>query len=245
MSVNNNPLKQPENKLLAALPTDEYERLIPHLKFVPLLSGQLIYTPAEPITHVYFPHKAVISLIATMQEGSSVEFALASNEGMAGITTILGDNTTTTTAIVQVPGDGMRMDVDVLISEFKKGGKLQSLLLRYLQALIAEMAQGSACNRLHNLEARFARWLLKVSDRLQSSEFALTQEFIAQMLGVRRSGVSVAAGTFSQAGIISYSRGRIKILNREALEANCCECYSVIKTEFARLLDDQPKRDRG
>ena len=238
--MSDNTLKPQVNKLLAALPTSDYERLIPHLKLVPLPTRQVLYEPVEPITHVYFPQHAVISIVTSMQDGSTVEVGIVSNEGMVGIPVILGGNTTTTKAFVQVAGAGMQMDADVLRTEFKRGGAIQNLLLRYVQAIYSELAQAAACNRLHTLEERLARWLLTVSDRLESEEFPLTQEFIAQMLGVRRSGVTVAASTLSRAGMISYQRGHISILNREDLEATSCECYQVIQKEFARLLGKKP-----
>ncbi|MBE9035081.1 Crp/Fnr family transcriptional regulator [aff. Roholtiella sp. LEGE 12411] len=243
MSVNENILKQPANKLLAALPTSEYERLIPHLKFVELSFNQIIYEAGEPITHVYFPNQSMISIVTIMEDGSTVEAGIVSNEGMVGIPVILGGDTTTTTAMVQVADGAMRMDADVLKTEFNRGGALQSLLLRYVQAQYTELAQGVACNRLHTLEERLARWLLTITDRLESVDFLLTQELIAQMLGVRRSGVTVAASTLSRAGIIRYNRGRISILNRETLEATSCECYRVIQDEFTRLLSNKPRRN--
>lgn len=241
MSVDTNPLRARQNRLLAALPDVEYELLIPHLKLVPLPHEQIIYQAEEPITQIYFPHQAAISLVSIMENGSTVEVGIVSNEGMVGIPVILGGNTTTTTALVQIPGSGMRMNADVLKTLFDQGGAIQSLLLRYIQARFTEISQGCACNRLHTLEERLARWLLTVADRLQSDEFPLTQEFISQMLGVRRSGVTVAASSLSRAGMISYNRGRINILNREGLEATSCECYRVIRNEFARLLGNSPR----
>jgi CRP-like cAMP-binding protein len=238
MLVEKYSLPARRNRLLAALPATEYERLIPHLKLVSLPLNQIIYEAEEPITQVYFPHKSVISIVSTMENGSTVEVGLVSNEGMVGIPVILGGNSTTTTAIVQIPDSAMRMNADVLKTMFDQGGPLQTLLLRYIQARFTDIAQGCACNRLHTLDERLARWLLTVSDRLQSDDFPLTQEFISQMLGVRRSGVTVAANSLSRAGLISYHRGQINILNREALEATSCECYQVIRDEFARLLDN-------
>ncbi|MEH2169431.1 MAG: Crp/Fnr family transcriptional regulator [Nostoc sp.] len=242
MSLNKNALEQPANKLLAALPVSDYQRLIPHLKLVQLSTRQILYDPGEPIAQVYFPNKAVVSIVTTMEDGSTVEVGLVSKEGMVGMPVILGDNTTTTTASVQIPGVGMQMDADIFISEFNRGTALQSVLLRYVQAVYTQIAQGSACNRLHKLEGRLARWLLTVSDRLESDEFPLTQEFISQMLGVRRAGVTEAANILSEAGIISYHRGQINILNREALEKTSCECYQIIEDEFVRLLGLLPNK---
>ncbi|ACC81057.1 Crp/Fnr family transcriptional regulator [Nostoc punctiforme] len=242
MSLNKNTLEQPANRLLAALPATDYERLFPHLKLVSLPLRKFLYEAGEPITQVYFPNKAVVSIITTMEDGSTVEVGLVSSEGMVGMPIILGDNTTTTTAFVQIPDSAMQLDADILRSEFNRGTALQSVLLRYVQGVYTQIAQGSACNRLHKLERRLARWLLTVSDRLESDEFPLTQEFISQMLGVRRAGVTEAANILSEAGIITYHRGQINILNREALEKTSCECYQVIENEFVRLLGNQPNQ---
>ncbi|MEH2163857.1 MAG: Crp/Fnr family transcriptional regulator [Nostoc sp.] len=244
MSLDKSLFPQPPNKVLADLPASDYERLVPHLKLVPLPLRKVLYQAGEPIAQIYFPDKAVVSIVTTMEDGSTAEVGIVSNEGMVGIPVILGDNTTTTTAFVQVSGAAMQIDADVIKAEFNRGGAIQTLLLCYVQAVYSELAQGVACNRLHILEERLARWLLTVSDRLESEDFPLTQEFIAQMLGVRRSGVTVAASTLSRAGMISYRRGHINILNRDDLEATSCECYRVIQNEFARLLGNEPKRDR-
>ena len=225
-----------ENRLLAALPAEDYQRLVPHLELVSLSLEKVIYEPGEPITHVYFPHQAIVSLVSTMEDGSTVEVGVVGNDGMVGIPVFLGGNTTTNRAFVQLAGSGMRMEAIRLKAEFNRAGSLQSLLLRYTQALLTEVSQLAACNRAHRVEERLARWLLTVSDRVQSDQFPLTQEFISQMLGVRRSGVTVAAGILSQAGIIRYTRGKITVLNREDLEATSCECYGTIKNEFERLL---------
>ncbi|MDZ8260371.1 Crp/Fnr family transcriptional regulator [Nostoc sp. ChiQUE01b] len=242
MLLNKNALEQPANNLLAVLPPADYERLVPHLKLVPLPLKKVLYEAGEPIAQVYFPNKAVVSIVTTMEDGSTVEVGIVSNEGMVGMPVILGDDTTTTTAFVQIPGVAMQMDADILRSEFNRGGAIQSLLLRYVQAVYTQIAQGVACNRLHKLERRLARWLLTVSDRLESEEFPLTQEFISQMLGVRRAGVTEAANILSEAGMISYHRGQINILNREALEKTSCECYQIIENEFVRLLGNKPNK---
>jgi CRP-like cAMP-binding protein len=236
MSVSKSPHKPIENRLLAALPASEYQRLVPHLDFVSLSLEQVLYEPEEPIRHVYFPHQAIVSLVSTMLDGSTVEVGLVGNEGIVGVPVFLGGNTTTNCAFVQVADGAMRMEAHRLLAEFNRGGALQSLLLHYTQALLTQTSQTAACNRLHTVEERLARWLLTVSDRMQSDQFPLTQEFIAQMLGTRRSGVTVAAGTLSQAGMIRYTRGKITILDRENLESTSCECYRVIKDEFVRLL---------
>ncbi|MEH1965762.1 Crp/Fnr family transcriptional regulator [Nostoc sp.] len=242
MSLNKNTLEKPANQLLASLPANDYERLVPHLKLVPLPLRKVLYEPGEAIAQVYFPNKAVVSIITTMKDGSTVEAGLVSNEGMVGISVILGDNITTTTALVQIPDSAMQMDADILRNEFNRGTALQSVLLRYVQGMYTQIAQGSACNRLHKLERRLARWLLTVSDRLESEEFPLTQEFISQMLGVRRPGVTEAANILSEAGIITYHRGQINILNREALEKTSCECYQIIEDEYDRLLGLLPNK---
>ncbi|MBE8991253.1 Crp/Fnr family transcriptional regulator [Nostoc sp. LEGE 12450] len=244
MSLDRNTLEQPANNLLAILPPSDYERLVPHLKLVKLPLRKILYEPGEPIAQVYFPNKAVVSIISTMEDGSTVEVGLVSNEGMVGMPVILGDNITTTTAFVQIPDSAMQIDADILKSEFNRGTALQSVLLRYVQGVYTQIAQGSACNRLHKLERRLARWLLTVSDRLESDEFPLTQEFISQMLGVRRAGVTEAANILSEAGMITYHRGQINILNREALEKTSCECYQIIEKEFVRLLGNKPNKQQ-
>ncbi|WP_375510203.1 Crp/Fnr family transcriptional regulator [uncultured Nostoc sp.] len=242
MSLDKNIFQQPSNKLLAALPASEYQRLVPHLKLVSLELHQILYEAGEPIAQVYFPEKSMVSIVTIMEDGSTAEVGIVSSEGMVGIPVILGNRITTTTSFVQVSGAAMQMNADVLRAEFNRGGAIQNLLLCYVQAIYSELAQAAACNRLHTLDERLARWLLTVSDRVESEDFLLTQEFISQMLGVRRSGVTVAASTLSQAGMISYKRGHITILNREDLEATSCECYRVIQNEFARLLGMKPSK---
>ena len=224
------------NRLLAALPDAEYQRLIPHLEHVSLSLKQVLYEVGEPIEYVYFPQRAIVSSLSTMEDGSMVEVGLVGNDGIVGIPAALGDKIATTTTTVQIPNSAMRMKASVLKSEFQRGGLWQSLLLRYMQAQHAFVSQNAACNRLHHLEERLARWLLLVYDRVESNELPLTQEFISQMLGVRRAGVTVAANTLQQAGLIRYTRGRITILNREELQAASCECYEFINGEYARLL---------
>jgi len=227
---------QAVNRLLAALPDAEYQRLVPHLERVPLPVKQVLHKRGESIEYVYFPHRAIVSLISTPEEGSKVEVGLVGNEGLVGIPAVLGDNIATTTAIVQREDSGMRMEASLLKTEFQRGGVLQSLLLRYTQALYALTSQNAACNRLHNLEERLARWLLLVYDRVGSNQLQLTQKFIAEMLGVRRAGVTEAANRLQQAGLIRYSRGKITILNQQELEAASCSCYGIINSEYTRLL---------
>jgi CRP-like cAMP-binding protein len=227
---------QAVNRLLAALPEAEYQRLIPHLERVPLSVKQVLYDVGELIEYVYFPHQSIVSALSTMEDGSMVEVGLVGNDGVIGIPAALGDNIATTTAIVQVPDSAMRMKASLLKSEFQRGGSFQSLLLRYMQAQHAFVSQNAACNRLHYLEGRLARWLLLVCDRLESNELPLTHEFMAQMLGVRRAGVTEAANMLQHSGLIRYTRGKVTILNRQELEAASCECYEIIKGEYARLL---------
>ncbi len=224
------------NRLLAALPDAEYQRLIPHLDHVSLSFKQVLHEVGELIEYVYFPHEAIVSSLSTMADGSMIEVGLVGNDGVIAIPAALGDNIATTTAMVQLPGSGMRMKASVLKSEFQRGGSFQSLLLRYMQALYALTSQNAACNRLHQLDERLARWLLLVYDRVGSNELPLTHEFMAQMLGVRRAGLTEAANALQQAGLIRYTRGKVTILNREELEAASCECYEIIKGDYARLL---------
>ena len=227
---------QPVNRLLVALPDAEYQRLVPHLERVPLPVRQVLHKAGESIEYLYFPHRAIVSLLSTPEEGSMVEVGLVGNEGVVGIPSVLGDNIATTTAMVQVADSGMRIEASLLKTEFGRGGVLQSLLLRYTQALYALTSQNAACNRLHHLEERLARWLLLVCDRVGSNELQLTHEFISEMLGVRRAGVTDAANSLQLAGLIRYTRGKITILNRQELEAASCSCYGIIKGEYARLL---------
>lgn len=231
--------KKIENRLLAALPPEEYQRLLPHLEPVSLPLRKIIHTPGEPIDYVYFPHRALISLVTVLENGSTVENSLVGREGMVGIQAFLGNGVMPHQAIVQSPNGGVRMAVSAFRAEFNRNGPLHDLLLSYLRFLFIETAQGNACNSNHSVEERLARWLLTVSDRRQSNELPLTQEFIAQMLGIRRAGVTVAAGIFQQAGMIRYRRGHIVILNRESLQETTCECYHVIKTELDQLLGEE------
>ncbi len=225
-----------ENRLLAALPAQEYQRLVPHLEGVSFSIKQPIYEAGEPIEYVYFPSQGLISIVTAMEDGSVIEVGLVGKEGMVGIPVFLGGISTCSYAFVQVEGSAMRMKASRLKAEFNRSGQLQNLLLRYTQALFTQVSQSVACNRFHTVEERLARWLLIVRDNLDSDTFLLTQEFISQMLGTRRAGVTVAAGILSHAGIIRYSRGKITILKPEELEATSCECYRVIKNEFGRLL---------
>lgn len=233
MSSQSLPIK---NQLLAALPETEYQRLIPHLELVSLSRGQVLYDAGELIEHVYFFNQGLCSLVTFMENGTIVEVGLVGKEGMVGLPVCWGGKTTINQAMVQISGTAMRMKAEHLKIEFNRGDTLHSLLLRHTQALFTHTCQSTACNRLHTIEERLARWLLSVQDRMESDVLPLTQEFLSHMLGARRSGVTVAAGILSQAGMIRYSRGKITILDRESLEAIACECYGVIKDEYDRLL---------
>ena len=228
------------NQLLAALPPEDYQRLVSHLEYVELISGQVLWEPGEKMTEVYFPTLGMISLVSIMENGSTTEISLVGKEGIVGLPVFLGGDSTTSRAIVQVDGSALKLNGNILKSEFDKGGELQRLLLLYTQALFTQASQNAACNRQHNIEERLARWLLTTQDCVMKDELHLTQEFISQMLGTRRSGVTVAAGTLQQAGMIRYTRGKINIVSREALNATACECYQVIKNEYIRLL--KPKQ---
>lgn len=226
----------PQNKILAALPTKEYNRLLPHLKLVTMPVGETLYEMEGRIKYVYFLNGAVVSLVTHMEGGTSVEVGLVGNEGMVGLSVVMGDDVSQNHAIVQIPDGAMRMGTGKLKEELRRGGKLQSLLLRYSLALLKQVSQSAACNRNHNLGERLARWLLLCQDRVGGVEIRLTQEFLAQTLGTRRSRVSEAAIILQNAGLIRYSRGVITILDREGLEEFVCECYQVVKAESDRLL---------
>ncbi|MGB9181868.1 MAG: Crp/Fnr family transcriptional regulator [Pyrinomonadaceae bacterium] len=224
------------NRLLAALPIEEYERLRPSLEHVSFALGEVVYESGGQLEHVYFPTTSIISLLYVMENGSSAEMGLAGNEGVIGIALFMGGGTMPNRAVVQSAGRAVRMKARALQTEFALGSKFQQLLLRYTQALITQISQTAVCNRLHAVEQQLCRWLLLSHDRVQADELVMTQELIADMLGVRREGVTVAAGQLQDAGAISYVRGRIKILDRQKLEAIACECYKVVKDEFDRLL---------
>jgi len=224
------------NRLLAALPVAEYQRLLPNLDQVSLSLKQVIQEVGEPIEYVYFPQNAMVSALTTMVNGSMVEVGLVGYDGVTGIPAALGDNIAATNGIVQAAGSSMRMKPSVLKTAFGRGDVLQSLLLRYMQAQHAFVTQSAACNRLHHLEERLARWLLLACDRVGSNELPMTQEFMSYMLGVRRAGVSEAANALQQSGLIRYTRGKVIILNRQELKAASCECYEIINGEYVRLL---------
>ena len=225
-----------QNQLLAALPAADYERLLPHLELVPLELGWALYESGSQQGYMYFPTDSIVSLLYVMEDGSSAEIAVVGNEGVVGIALFMGGETTPSRAVVQSAGYAYRLKASLLKKEFERGGPLQYLLLRYTQALITQMAQTAVCNRHHALEQQLCRWLLLSLDRLHSNELTMTQELIANMLGVRREGVTEAAGKLQAAGLIHYSRGKITVLDRPKLEARVCECYVVVKREYDRLL---------
>jgi CRP-like cAMP-binding protein len=226
---------QAQNYLLSALPSDEYERLFPAQHGVTLSLGEVIYESGEPLEYVYFPTSSVISLLYTMGNGSTAEMGLVGNDGIVGVALFLGGDTTPNRAVVQIAGHALRMKSKVLQAEFARGGPLQQLLLRYTQALITQISQTAVCNRLHSVEKRLCRWLLLCHDRIKSDELSMTQEFISNMMGGRRESVTVAAGRLQNDGLIHYSRGHIRILDRKGLEASACECYLIVKAEGDRL----------
>jgi CRP-like cAMP-binding protein len=225
-----------QNHLLAALPADEYARLLPDLEWVPTPLGHVLYEPGVKMRHVYFPTTSIVSLLYVMEDGASAEIAVVGNEGVVGVSLFMGGESTTSRAVVQSEGHAYRLKAQLLKDEFFRAGPMQRLLLRYTQALLTQMAQTAVCNRHHSLDQQFCRWLLLSLDRLSSNELVMTQELIANMLGVRREGVTEAAGNVQRAGLIHYSRGRITVLDRPGLEARACECYGVVKKEFDRLL---------
>jgi CRP-like cAMP-binding protein len=225
-----------ENRLLAALPKGDYNRLLPELEEVSLNLKDVFYEADAPITHIYFPLNGVMSLVIAMKDGLSVEVGTIGKEGMVGTPVFLGAEKSPTRAFSQVPGDALRMKAEAFKNEISNGGPLQDLIRRYTQAMVNQISQSVACNHLHSVEERMCRWLLMSHDRVGADQFLLTQEFLAQMLGVRRPSVSVVAGILQKAGMIEYHRGRMTILNRSALEAASCECYEVVRKEFDRLL---------
>jgi CRP-like cAMP-binding protein len=225
-----------KNRLLAALPVEEYERLRPHLEQVSFALGEVVYESGGHLDYVYFPVTAIISLLYMMENGSSAEMGLAGNDGIVGIAVFMGGNTMPNRAVVQSAGGALRLKAQVLQDEFERGGQFQKLLLRYTQALITQISQTAVCNRLHSVEQQLCRWLLLSHDRVQTDDLIMTQTLIADMLGVRREGVTIAAGRLQDVGAISYVRGHIKIIDRAKLEALVCECYRVVKDEFDRLL---------
>lgn len=226
-----------ENRLLAALPKKEYERLLPDLERVSLPFGEVLYETGDVIRHVYFPDNSIISLLTAVEDRATLEVGLVGNEGMAGISVFMGINTSRNQAVVQGAGTSMKIKAAALRKESNQFGALHHLLQRYTHLLLVQISQSAACNRFHTVNARLARWMLMTHDRIESDEFRLTQEFMSKMLGVRREGVTVAAGALQKNKLISYSRGRVRILDRAGLEAASCKCYSIIKNESDGFLD--------
>jgi CRP-like cAMP-binding protein len=225
-----------QNLILATLPTAELKRMRPYLQLVELELGHVLYEPGRHLDHVYFPTNSIVSLLYVMEDGASAEIAVVGDEGVVGISLFMGGETTPSRAVVQSAGYLYRLPGAVLKTEFGRGGAMQHLLLRYTQALITQMSQTAVCNRHHSVDQQLCRWLLLSLDRLHGDELVMTQELIANMLGVRREGVTEAAGKLQGGGVISYRRGHIKVLDREKLEGLSCECYQVVKKETDRLL---------
>jgi CRP-like cAMP-binding protein len=231
-----------QNHLLAALPAQEYEILLPNLELVSLPLGKVLYESGTEINHVYFPTTCIVSMLYVMLDGASAEIGIVGNEGIIGIALFMGGETMPNRAVVQSAGHAFRLKGALLKQEFNRCDELQNLLLRYTQALLTQMAQTAVCNRHHSLDQQLCRWLLLSLDRLPSNQLVMTQELIANMLGVRREGVTVAAGKLQKAGLITYLRGHINVIDRAGLEARSCECYSVVKQEFDRLLPEVAPR---
>jgi CRP-like cAMP-binding protein len=225
-----------ENHLLAALPPDALTRWHPDLEAVDMPLGEVLYESGGTLAHVYFPTTAIVSLLYVLEDGASAEIAVVGNEGLVGVSLFMGGGSTPSRAVVQSAGRGLRLKASAMSAEFNRGGAVLRLLLRYTQALITQMAQTAVCNRHHSLDQQLCRWLLLSLDRLQGTELVMTQELIANMLGVRREGVTEAALKLQKAGLIRYARGHIAVLDRPGLEQRTCECYSVVKREYDRLL---------
>jgi CRP-like cAMP-binding protein len=229
-----------ENHLLAALPAAEWQRWLPHLERVEMPLGQVLYESGGTLSHVYFPTTAIVSLLYVMENGASAEIAVVGNEGIVGISLFMGGDSTSSRAVVQSAGLGLRLKARIMKDDFNRAGPVLHLLLRYTQALITQMAQTAVCNRHHSLDQQLCRWLLLSLDRLQGYELVMTQELISNMLGVRREGVTEGALKLQQAGLIRYARGHISVLDRDGLEKRTCECYAVVKKEYDRLLPEKP-----
>ena len=228
-----------KNQLLAALPAAEWERWLPQLEWVEMPLGQVLYESGTTLSHVYFPLTAIVSLLYVMENGASAEIAVVGNEGIVGISLFMGGESTPSRAVVQSAGHGFRLNAQTMKDEFNRAGPVLHLLLRYTQALITQMAQTAVCNRHHSLDQQLCRWLLLSLDRLQGNDLVMTQELIANMLGVRREGVTEAALKLQKVGLIRYARGHISVLDRAGLEQRTCECYAVVKKEYDRLLPER------
>lgn len=239
--IPDSPASPQKNQLLAALPKDPYGRLYDNLELESMPLGKVLYEPDDIPRYVYFPIDCIISLLYVMENGSSAEISVVGNEGIVGVSLFLGGESTTNRAVVQSSGLAYRLRSKLLKEEFNRHTELLYLLLRYSQCLITQMSQTAVCNRHHSIDQQLCRWLLLSLDRLSDNKLVMTQELIANMLGVRREGVTEAAGRLQKLGVIEYSRGRITVLDRPKLEKLCCECYAVVKTETDRLLPTLPK----
>lgn len=238
LHVDTRTLKE-QNWLFKSLPTPEWERLLPYIQPFDMPLGLVLSEPGDKMAHLYFPTTAIVSLLYGLENGASAEIAVVGNEGCVGISLFMGGQSTLNSAVVQSAGKSYRINSSAIMEEFGKAGPVMHLFLRYTQALITQMSQTAVCNRHHTLDQQFCRWLLLSLDRLTSNDLVMTQELIANMLGVRREGVTEAALKVQKAGIISYARGHIKVLDRPGLEKRTCECYQVVKTEYERLLPDK------
>ena len=232
------------NHLLAALSSDVQQRILPHLEWVSMPLGKVLYESGETLRHVYFPTDSIVSLLYVMGDGASAEISVVGNEGLVGVALFMGGESTPSRGIVQVEGNAFRLPAERMRTEFDRHEEMLELLLRYTQSLINQMAQTAVCNRHHSIDQQLCRWLLLSLDRLPTNKVSMTQELIANMLGVRREGVTCAARKLQEAGVIDYRRGRITVLDRSSMEARCCECYGVVKREMGRLLPYQRRQDR-
>lgn len=232
------------NHLLAALPAEEFARLKPDLEPVSMTLGEVLYESGDKMTHLYFPTTAIISLLYIMENGATAEIGIAGNDGLIGIALFMGGETTSSRAVVQSAGKAVRMNVASLKNAFALGGVFQNILLRYTQSLMTQISQTAVCNRLHSVEQQLCRWLLINHDQLQTNKLVMTHDLIANMLGVRREGVSIAAGNLQKKGLIKYVRGTITVLDRQGLETDVCECYQVVKNEYDRLLGEYISKNR-
>jgi CRP-like cAMP-binding protein len=228
-----------KNRLLAALPQAELQRWLPHMEYVELRLGEVLYEAGSTLSHVYFPTTAIVSLLYVMQNGESAEIAVVGNDGLVGVSLFMGGDSTSSRALIQSAGGAYRLTAQLMKEEFDRGGPVLHLFLRYTQALITQMVQTAACNRHHSLDQQLCRWLLLSLDRLEGTDMVMTQALIAHMLGVPLKGATEGALKLQTAGLIDYTQGRIQILDRDGLEKRTCECYAVVKKEYARLLPDR------
>jgi len=243
VAVSRKAADPPANRLLALLPPRDYARLRPHLQPIPLQYRRSLYRAHKPIEFVYFIETGVGSLVNTMANGEASEVGTIGNEGLVGLPIVFGDDRAPTSVYIQVPGAGLRMPATLFNKELARSASMRAVMLHYAHAFFNQVAQSAACNHFHSLEQRCCRWLLMTHDRMHSDEFLLTQEFLAMMLGVRRTGVTAAAGALQRAGLIRYKRGKVTIIDRRGLIRRSCECYGVSKKEFDRLLDDRAIRN--